>query len=52
MLMFILTAVLLLALVGSLRIWPHRKDWGFYHISGVAAVILIILFLLFANRMK
>jgi Protein of unknown function (DUF3309) len=52
MLMFILTIVLIVALVGSLPIWPHNKNWGYYPIGSVSAVILIILVLLFAGHLR
>jgi hypothetical protein len=52
MLMFILTIVLLAALVVSLPTWPHSKNWGYYPISGVSVVILIILVLLFAGNLR
>jgi hypothetical protein len=51
MLMFILAAVVLVALVGSLPIWPHSKKWGFYPIGGVSLLILIILFLFWTGRL-
>jgi len=46
MLMLILTIVLIVALTGALPTWPHSKDWGYYPISGVSVVILIVLILL------
>jgi hypothetical protein len=46
MLMLILTIVLIVALIGALPTWPHSKDWGYYPISGVSVVILIVLILL------
>jgi hypothetical protein len=52
MLMFILTIVLIVALVGSLPTWPHSRNWGFYPISGVSVIILIILVLLFAGKLR
>lgn len=48
--MFILPIFVLIALVGSLPIWPHSKKWGFYPISAVSAIILIILLLLWTHR--
>ena len=51
MLMFILTIVLIVALVGSLPTWPHSKNWGYYPIGGISVVILIILILLFAGKL-
>jgi Protein of unknown function (DUF3309) len=49
--MFILPVFLMIALVASLPIWRHSKSWGFYPISGVAVVILIILFLVWTGRL-
>jgi Protein of unknown function (DUF3309) len=49
-LMFILTIVLIVALVGSLPTWPHSKNWGYYPLSGVSVVILIILIVLLSGR--
>jgi hypothetical protein len=51
MVMVILLMFILIALVGSLPIWPHSKRWGFYPISGVSVVILIILFLFWTGRL-
>ena len=50
-LMAILSVAVLVALVASLPIWPHSKNWGFYPISGVSVVILIILFLVWSGRL-
>jgi len=44
-LMAVLAVFVLVALVGSLPIWPHSKKWGFGPISGVSLLILIILIL-------
>jgi len=52
MLMFILTIVLVVAVVGSLPIWPHSKNWSFYPIGGVSVIIVIILVLLFAGNLR
>jgi len=41
--MFVLPIFVLIALVGSLPIWPHSRKWGFYPIAGISMVILIIL---------
>jgi hypothetical protein len=49
-LIFILTIVLIVALVGSLPTWPHSKNWGYYPLGGVSVVILIILILLLSGR--
>jgi uncharacterized protein DUF3309 len=49
-LIFVLTIVLIVALVGSLPTWPHSKNWGYYPLGGVSVVILIILILLLSGR--
>ena len=46
MLMFILTIVVVIALVGSLPIWPHSKNWRYYP-SGVISVLIVIILILF-----
>jgi uncharacterized protein DUF3309 len=51
MLMFMLTIAVIIAAVGALPIWRHRKHWSFYPISGVSIVILVILFLLWRWHM-
>jgi hypothetical protein len=49
-LMAVLSIFVIIALVGSLPIWPHSKNWGFYPISGVSIVILIILLTVWYHR--
>jgi hypothetical protein len=51
MLTFILPVFLIIALVVILPIWRHSKKWGFYPISGVSLIILIILFLFWTGRL-
>jgi hypothetical protein len=50
MLMAILSVAVLVALVASLPVWPHSKNWGFYPIGGVSLVILVILYLAWTSR--
>jgi hypothetical protein len=49
--MFILPVIVLIAIVGSLPIWRHSKKWGFYPISGISLIILILLFLFWSGRL-
>jgi hypothetical protein len=49
--MFVLPVVVLIAVVGSLPIWRHSKKWGFYPISGISLIILILLFLFWSGRL-
>ena len=51
MLMLILTIALIVALIGALPTWPHSRNWGYYPISGVSVVILIVLALLLTGRL-
>jgi ABC-type uncharacterized transport system permease subunit len=51
MLTFILPVFLIITLVATLPIWRHSNKWGFYPISGVSLVILIILFLFWTGRL-
>ena len=50
-LIFILAIVLIVALVGSLPMWPHSRTWGYYPLGGVSVVVLIILLVLLSGRM-
>lgn len=51
-LLFVIAVVLVVTLVGSLPVWPHSKNWGYYPIGGVSAVILILLILFFAGHFR
>ncbi len=51
-LMFILTIVVIVALVGSLPTWPHSKKWGYYPSGVIGVVILLILILFFAGHLR
>jgi len=49
-LLFVLAVVIIVALVGSLPIWPHSKNWGYYPL-GVSVVLVIILALYFTGHL-
>jgi hypothetical protein len=51
MLTFILPVFVIVALVASLPIWRHSKKWGFYPISGISLIILIILLLFWTGHL-
>ena len=51
MLMGILSIVVVIALVITLPIWPHSKNWGFYPIGGVSLLILVLLVLWWSGRL-
>jgi hypothetical protein len=50
-LMAVLSVFVLIALVGSLPVWPHSKSWGFGPIGGVSVVILVILVLFWTGHL-
>lgn len=50
-LMAVLAVFVLVALVGSLPIWPHSKEWGFGPISGASVIILVILILFWTSHL-
>jgi len=47
----ILAVFVLVALVGSIPIWPHSKKWGFGPISGISVIILVILVLIWTGNL-
>jgi hypothetical protein len=49
-LLFVLAVALIIALLGSLPIWPHSKSWGYYPV-GVGVVIVAILALFFTGHL-
>lgn len=53
MLMFMLTIVLIVALVGSLPIWPHSRNWSYYPVGGISVIMLmIVLITIFAGHLR
>jgi hypothetical protein len=48
-LLFVLAVVVIIALVGSLPTWRHSRNWGYYSIGGISAVILVIVILYFTG---
>jgi hypothetical protein len=51
MLLFVLTIILMEALVVSLPSWPSSKNWGYCFIGGASVVIPIILILVLAGKL-
>lgn len=41
----ILFALLLLALVGVLPIWPHSRSWGFFPVKALGVLLVVVAFL-------
>jgi hypothetical protein len=48
---FVLTVVLIIALVGSIPRWPHSKGWGYYPSVGLGLVLLVLLILAIMHRL-
>ncbi|HTP44342.1 MAG TPA: DUF3309 domain-containing protein [Candidatus Acidoferrum sp.] len=48
---FILTVVLIIALVGSIPRWPHSKGWGYYPSAIAGLALLVVLILFFMGRL-
>jgi hypothetical protein len=46
----ILLIVLIVLLLGALPTWPHSRKWGYYPSGGLGLLLLIIVVLLFTNR--
>jgi len=48
---FVLTVVLIIALVGSIPKWPHSKGWGYFPSLGLGLVLLVLLILAIVHRL-
>jgi hypothetical protein len=48
---FVLTVVLIIALVGSIPKWPHSKGWGYFPSLGLGLVLLVLLILAIMHRL-
>jgi bacteriorhodopsin len=51
MITIILPIFVIIALIASLPIWRHSKKWGFYPISFVSLIILIVLILFWTGHL-
>jgi hypothetical protein len=49
--MLVIAVAVIIALVGSLPAWPHSKNWGYYPVSGISLLILIVLILFFTGHL-
>jgi hypothetical protein len=48
---FVLTAVLIIALVGSIAKWSHSKGWGYFPSVGLGLVLLVLVILTIMHRL-
>lgn len=51
MLLLILTAVLIIALIGSIPKWPHSRSWGYFPSGGLGLILAILLILYLLGRL-
>jgi len=50
MLRTLLLIILVLALIGSLPMWPYSSGWGYYPTGGLGAILLIVVVLMLLDR--
>ena len=50
MLRLILLIILILAVLGSVPLWPYSAGWGYYPSGGLGLVVLIVVILLVMGR--
>jgi hypothetical protein len=51
MLLVILLVVLILALVGTVPVWPYSRGWSYYRSGGIGVLLLILLALRLQGKM-
>ena len=47
----ILIIILVLLLVGAFPVWPYSSAWGYYPVSGVGLVLIILIVLVLAGKL-
>lgn len=52
MLRLILLVLLVLMLIGSLPVWTFSSGWGYYPVSGLGLVVIILLVIMFSGRSR
>ena len=50
MLRTILVIIVVLALIGSLPMWPYSAGWGYFPTGGLGLILLILVVLMLLNR--
>ena len=51
MLRLILLIVLILAVLGSVPMWPYSAGWGYYPSGGLGLILIILVILILADRL-
>lgn len=52
MLRIVLLVIVVLMLIGSLPLWSHSAGWGYYPVSGLGLVLIVLLLVLFRGNSK
>jgi hypothetical protein len=47
----VLIVILVLLLLGMLPVWPYAQGFGYYPVSGLGLVLLIVVVLLLAGKL-
>jgi hypothetical protein len=42
MLLVMFLVILILAMAGSVPVWPYGRRWGYYPSSGIGAILLVL----------
>jgi len=50
MLRTMLLIIVVLALIGSLPMWPYSAGWGYYPTGGLGLILLILVVLVLLDR--
>jgi hypothetical protein len=50
MLRTILVIIVVLALIGSLPMWPYSGGWGYYPTGGLGLILLVLVVLMLLDR--
>jgi hypothetical protein len=43
MFLVVLIVILILALAGSVPVWPYSRGWGYYPSGGIGLILLVLL---------
>jgi hypothetical protein len=50
MVVLFIIPILILAIVAAVPTWPYNRNWGYYPSSGLGAILVLTIVLLFMNR--
>ena len=52
MLRIVLLVVVVMMLIGSLPLWSHSAGWGYYPVSGLGIVLIVVLLFVFRGNSR